>query len=64
MHARTDATELKQTKDNKESLDLVLKKVKLETKDKKYRVDRLEQGLIVDYDIIPKRVQPAELTTT
>jgi hypothetical protein len=36
--ARTDATELQQTKDNKEELELVLEQVKLETKDEKYHV--------------------------
>jgi hypothetical protein len=61
--ARTDATELQQMKDNREELELVLEQVKLETKDEKYHVDRLEQGLVVAYDKIPKSAQTTELTT-
>jgi hypothetical protein len=52
--ARIDATELQHTKDNKEGLELVLEQVKLETKDEKDRADRIEQGLVVAYDRIPK----------
>jgi hypothetical protein len=42
----------------------VLEKVKLETKDKKDRADRLKQGLVVSYDRISKSTQTVELTTT
>jgi hypothetical protein len=55
---------LQHTKDNKEGLELVLEQVKLENKDKKDQADRIEQGLVVAYDRIPKRVQIAEPTTT
>jgi DNA repair exonuclease SbcCD ATPase subunit len=41
----------------------VLEQVKLETKDEKYHMDRLEQGLVVAYDKIPKSAQTTELTT-
>jgi hypothetical protein len=61
--ACTDATELQQTKDNREELELVLEQVKLETKDEKDHVDRLEQGLVVAYDRIPKSTQTTEPTT-
>jgi hypothetical protein len=44
-------------KENKEELELVLDKVKLETKDKKYQTDRLQHGLDVAYEKIPKSVQ-------
>jgi hypothetical protein len=37
-------------KDNKEALDLVLKYVKLKTKDEKDHTDRIEHGLVVAYD--------------
>jgi hypothetical protein len=37
-----------------EELELVLKKVKLETKDEKYHLDGLEQGLVVAYEKIQK----------
>jgi hypothetical protein len=50
-------------KDNKEELELVLEQVKLETKDEKDHVDRLEQGLVVAYDRIPKSTQIEEPTT-
>jgi hypothetical protein len=56
--------ELQQTKDNKEELELVLEQVKLETKDEKDHVDRLEQGLVVAYEKIPKSAQTTELTMT
>jgi hypothetical protein len=62
--ARTDAVELQHTKDNKEGFELVLEKVKIENKDEKDQADRLEQGLVVAYDRIPKRVQIEEPTTT
>jgi hypothetical protein len=45
-------------------LELVLEQVKLETKDEKDRTDRLEQGVAVAYDRIPKREQIAEPMTT
>jgi hypothetical protein len=61
LHTRTKAIELQHTKENKEELELVLKQVKLETKDKK---DRMEQGVVVAYDRIPKNVQIKEATTT
>jgi hypothetical protein len=39
----------------------VLEQVKLKTKDEKDCADRLEQGLIVSYDGIPKRSQITKL---
>jgi hypothetical protein len=42
----------------------VLEQFKLETKDEKYHVDRLEQGVVVAYDRIPKSVQISDPTTT
>jgi hypothetical protein len=42
----------------------VLEQVKLETKDEKEHVDRLEQGLTVAYEKSPKSVHTLELTTT
>jgi hypothetical protein len=41
--------------------ELVLEQVKLKTKDEKDCADRLEQGLVVAYDGISKRVQIKEL---
>ena len=63
MHACTDATELWHTKDNKEELELVLKQVKIKTKDEKYHVDRLEWGVVVAYENISKSVQIPKPTT-
>jgi hypothetical protein len=62
-HTRIDATKLQHTKDNKEDLELVLKQVKLETKDEKYHVDRIEQGVVVAYDRSPKREKTEDPTT-
>jgi hypothetical protein len=62
--ARTDATKLQQTKDNRDKLELVLEQAKLKTKDEKYHVDRMEQELAVAYDKIPKSVQTTELMMT
>jgi hypothetical protein len=53
-HARTDTTELQQTKDNRDELELVLEQAKLETKDEKERVKGLEQKVVVAYEKIPK----------
>jgi hypothetical protein len=55
--ACTDAVELQQEKDNRDELELVLEQAKLETKDEKYRMDRLEQELVVAYEKIPKSAQ-------
>jgi hypothetical protein len=63
-HARTYAIELQHTKDRKEELELVLEQVNLEIKDEKDRTDRLEQGVVVAYDRIPKIMQIAEPKTT
>ena len=60
--ARTDTVELHQTKDNREELELVLEQVNLKTKDDKYHMDRLEEGLVVAYDRIPKSAQTTERT--
>jgi hypothetical protein len=38
----------------------VVEKVKLETKDEKYHMDRLKKRLVVAYDKIPKRVKTIE----
>jgi len=45
-------------------LELVLEQVKIETKYEKDHVDRLEQGLVVAYEKIPKSMQTIDLTTT
>jgi hypothetical protein len=45
-------------------LELVLEQVKIETKNEKYRVDRLEQGLVVAYGKILKSAQMIEPTMT
>jgi hypothetical protein len=50
-------------KHNKEELELVLEQVKIDKKDKKYHTDRLEQGLAISYERIPKSMQIAEPTT-
>jgi len=42
---------------------LVLEKFNLETKNEKDHVDRLEKGLALSYDIIPKREQIEEPMT-
>jgi hypothetical protein len=62
VHAQTQQ-KLQHMKDNREELELVLEQVKLETKDEKDHVDRLEQGLVVAYDKIPKSAQTTEPTT-
>jgi hypothetical protein len=62
--ARTEATELQQTKDRKEELGLVLEQVKLETKDEKDHADRLEQGVVAAYNRISNSAQITEPTTT
>jgi hypothetical protein len=54
-----DAIDLQHTKDNREELELVLEKVNLETE-----YDRLEHGLVVAYDKIPKSAQITESTST
>jgi hypothetical protein len=56
----TETIDLQHTKDNREELYLVLEKVKIETKYEKYRTNRLEKGLALVYDIIPKSVQIEE----
>jgi len=50
--AQIDVAELQHTKNSKEELELVIMQVKLETKDEKYREDRLKQGVVAAYDII------------
>jgi hypothetical protein len=45
-------------------LEFVLEKVKLKTRDEKYCVDRLEQGLVVANERIPKSAQIVEPMTT
>jgi hypothetical protein len=59
-HARTYATELQQTKDNREALELVIEQINIETKDEKDHIDRLEKGLAVAYEKILKSVQIVE----
>jgi hypothetical protein len=54
---------LQSAKENKDKLELVLEQVKLETKDDKYCTDRLEQGVVVAYDIIQKSMQIEEPMT-
>jgi hypothetical protein len=56
--------ELQQTRDNQDELELVLEQAKLETKDEKYRVDRLEKELAVAYEKIPKSTQTVKLMVT
>jgi hypothetical protein len=45
---------LQQTKDNQDELELVLEQVKVEIKDEKDDANRLDQGLAVAYEKIPK----------
>jgi hypothetical protein len=40
-----DATELQETKNGRDALELVVEQVKLKTKEEKEHVDRMEQGL-------------------
>jgi hypothetical protein len=54
---------LQQTKDIREELELVLEQVKIETKYEKYLAYRLEKGLVVAYEKIPKNAQMTELMT-
>jgi hypothetical protein len=42
----------------------VLEKVNIETKDEKYRMNRLKQGVAVAYDRVPKSTQIVEPMTT
>lgn len=44
-HARTDATELQETRNGKDSLELVVKQLKIETKEEKQCRDNLETKL-------------------
>jgi hypothetical protein len=62
-NAHIDTTKLHHTKDNKDELELVLEQVKLDTKEEKDHVDKLEHGVIVAYDKIPQSVQIVEPTT-
>ena len=39
----------------------MLEQVNLETKDEKYRVDSIKQGVVVAYDRIPKSAQTIRL---
>jgi hypothetical protein len=55
--AQIDAVELQHTKEIKKKLELVLEQVKIETKYEKYRMDRLEKGVVVSYDKVPKSAQ-------
>jgi hypothetical protein len=43
---------------------LVLEQAKLETKDEKDHMDRMEQELAIAYEKIPKSAQMTELTVT
>jgi hypothetical protein len=45
-------------------LELFHEQVNFDTKDEKDHVDRLEKGLFVAYEIIPKSAQTTELTMT
>jgi len=45
-------------------LELVIEQVKIETKEEKEHMDRIDSGLVVAYDKIPKSTQMEELTTT
>jgi transcriptional regulator NrdR family protein len=49
-------------KENIEELELVLEQIKLDTKYEKYHTNRIEQGLAVAYEKIPKSSQTTELT--
>jgi hypothetical protein len=63
-HARTEATELQHTRDSKEELELVLKKVKLKTKDEKITQIGSSREWLQAYDRIPNSAQITEPTTT
>jgi predicted nucleic acid-binding Zn-ribbon protein len=56
-HARTNTTKLQHTKNGKEALELVVKKVKLKSKEEKECTNIMEQGLTVVYNRIPDNVQ-------
>ena len=43
---------------------MVIEHAKLEIKDEKYHVDRMEQELVVAYEKIPKSAQTIELMVT
>jgi hypothetical protein len=55
--ARTDATELQVTKNGKNSLELLVEHVKLETKEEKQHAYNLEQKLKEVFTRIPDSVQ-------
>jgi len=56
-HARTNTTKFQHRKNGKEALELVVKKVKLKSKEEKECTNIMEQGLTVVYNRIPDNVQ-------
>jgi hypothetical protein len=52
--------ELQQTKNSRDALELVVEQVKLETKEEKESTDRLEHGLIAEYNPILNNMQAEE----
>jgi hypothetical protein len=55
--ARTDATELQTTINDKDALKLVVEKVKLETQEEKQRANNLEQKLKEVFTRYPENVK-------
>ena len=63
MHAGTDATDLQHMKNGKEVLELVVSQVKIETKEEKKPIERIEKGLITTYNRITINAQAVEQST-
>jgi hypothetical protein len=55
--ARTDVVELQKTRNDKDSLELVVDKIKLETKEEKQHIDNLEKKLKELFTRIPNNTQ-------
>jgi hypothetical protein len=51
--ARKDTTELQETRDGKEALELVIEQVKFETREEKECIDKIKQGVTTVYNHIP-----------
>jgi hypothetical protein len=54
---KIDAAKLQETKNVRDALELVVEQVKLETKEEKECVDRMEHGVKVDYNCIRDNAQ-------
>jgi FtsZ-binding cell division protein ZapB len=58
-----DAAELQHTKNGKEALELVVEKVKIESKEEKENTNIMEQGLTTMYNHIPNNTQEENRST-